>query len=183
MKFSRACLMAALLAPSTCWGSDDRSCSRNLRDVIEAPFVSPKIMLHGLVYNPKQEEFEMADVNGCCAMDADSCESPSDNKITPGTLQQQVIGQIPQMNKAQTLQVLEDAKKAWDRGSGTWPQFSLQQRVQAIETFIEAIRAKREEIVVTLMWEIGKNRNDAESEFDRTLSFVQQVGDVCFSSY
>lgn len=172
--------MAALLAPSECWGSDDRSCSRNLRDVIEAPFVSPKIMLHGLVSNPKQEEFELADVNGCCAMDADSCESPNDNnqKITPGKLQQQVIGQIPQMNEAQTLQVLEDAKQAWDRGSGTWPQFSLQQRVQAIETFIEQLRAKREEIVVTLMWEIGKNRSDAESEFDRTLSFVQQVGEV-----
>ncbi len=33
-------------------------------------------------------------------------------------------------------------------------------------------------MVQTLMWEIGKNRKDAESEFDRTVEFCRKVMDV-----
>ena len=33
-------------------------------------------------------------------------------------------------------------------------------------------------MVQVLMWEIGKNRKDAESEFDRTMAFGRQVMQV-----
>jgi glyceraldehyde-3-phosphate dehydrogenase (NADP+) len=59
---------------------------------------------------------------------------------------------------------------------GVWPQLSLKSRIEAIEYFFEELaKTKREEIIQVLMWEIGKNREDAEAEFDRTVSFAKQV--------
>ena len=59
---------------------------------------------------------------------------------------------------------------------GIWPQLSLKRRIEAIELFFdELVKTKREDIIQVLMWDIGKNRNDAEAEFDRTVSFAQQV--------
>jgi len=62
------------------------------------------------------------------------------------------------------------------KGMGIWPQLSLKSRIQAIEHFFEELsKTKREEIIRVLMWEIGKNRDDAEAEFDQTVLFVKQV--------
>ena len=82
------------------------------------------------------------------------------------------------MSTEQTYKVLEDAKKAWKGGMGTWPQMTLKERVAAIENLISELGKSREAIVTTLMWEIGKNRKDAEAEFDRTVAFVKQVIEV-----
>jgi len=51
----------------------------------------------------------------------------------------------------------------------------LKNRINAIETLLEELMHKRSEIVEILMWEIGKNQPDAESEFDRTISFARQL--------
>jgi len=135
---------------------------------ITPPYVDPKIMLHGAVSDPSESDI-VADVIGCCAVSSADGESVFSN---------QRIGELPQMSTAQTFEVLEDAKQAWNGGTGTWPQMSLKQRVEAIELFIRELGSKREEIVTTLMWEIGKNRKDAEAEFDRTVAFVQKVIEV-----
>jgi glyceraldehyde-3-phosphate dehydrogenase (NADP+) len=111
----------------------------------------------------------LAQVQGCCGISADDKTS---------TFQQQIIGQMPQMNPEQTTQVLKDAKEAWNGGTGTWPQMSLKDRIQAIETFLLELQSQRELIVQTLMWEIGKNRKDAEAEFDRTVDFCRKVIEV-----
>jgi acyl-CoA reductase-like NAD-dependent aldehyde dehydrogenase len=136
----------------------------------EPPFVAPKITVQGIVSDPDQYAI-VANVMGCCSTGSDS-ESGDD------AFQHQIIGKMPQMTTAQTMQVLSDAKTAWAGGTGTWPQMSLSERVQAIERFIDELGAQRETIVTTLMWEIGKNRKDSEAEFDRTVEFVQKVCNV-----
>ena len=71
-----------------------------------------------------------------------------------------------------------DAKKAWDGGMGSWPRMSLQDRIRSIQKFLTELQSQRELIVKTLMWEIGKNQKDAESEFDRTIQFAKEVINV-----
>jgi hypothetical protein len=175
MKFSSLCLTFALLGTATVTVTAEQgSCSQGGLTNVEAPFVAAKMMLHGAVKDPENTD-ELADVAGCCAMEKMEEDVCSSGNLLTGSIAPQVIGQIPQMTQEQTLQVLEDAKAGWKGGSGVWPQMSLKERIGAIEKFIVELRTKREEIVVTLMWEIGKNRKDAEAEFDRTMAFVQKV--------
>jgi glyceraldehyde-3-phosphate dehydrogenase (NADP+) len=89
-----------------------------------------------------------------------------------------VIGRMPQMNAEQTLSVLQHAKNAWRGGSGAWTQMSLQQRMQSIRNFFAELSKQREAIIRVLQWEIGKNRPDAEAEFDRTVTFCEQLLEV-----
>ena len=65
------------------------------------------------------------------------------------------------------------AKRAWNRGQGIWPQMRLKQRIAAVKGLVTSLRAKRQEIVNALMWEIGKTSEDAAAEFDRTMVFIE----------
>eukprot|EP00957_Ditylum_brightwellii_P018019 1357690-Ditylum_brightwellii.AAC.1 len=80
---------------------------------------------------------------------------------------------MPQFTTSQALAALTSSEKAWNGGSGEWPTMSLKGRIEAIQNFIVELKTKREEIVNVLMWEIGKNVGDAESEFDRTIQFIE----------
>jgi hypothetical protein len=170
MRFSSLCLAATLF--SSVAQAQDRSsaatgtCSDGMMTTMPPPYVAPKITLHGSVSEP-DEEAVLADVMGCCSISSADGDS---------TFSNQSIGKIPQMSTEQTFEVLEDAKQAWKGGTGTWPQMSLKERVEAIESFLKELGGMREAIVTTLMWEIGKNRKDAEAEFDRTVDFAKQVG-------
>jgi len=82
---------------------------------------------------------------------------------------------MPQMTTDQSVQILSDAKQGWNNGNGEWTQMTLAQRISAIENFITALQESRDEIVKVLMFEIGKNYNDAASEFDRTVIFIQET--------
>lgn len=48
-------------------------------------------------------------------------------------------------------------------------------RVEAVEAFIQAMLAVREEVVQLLMWEIGKVLSDAEKEFVRTVDYLRDT--------
>jgi glyceraldehyde-3-phosphate dehydrogenase (NADP+) len=82
---------------------------------------------------------------------------------------------MPQMSQYQALEILDYAKDAWDGGAGVWPQKTLRERVEAIEKFCQELKSQRDDIINVLMWEIGKNLNDATAEFDRTMTFIEQV--------
>ncbi len=69
--------------------------------------------------------------------------------------------------------VLGVAKGAWSRGQGVWPQMRLKQRIAAVTGLVASLKARRLEIVNALMWEIGKTSEDAASEFDRTMAFIE----------
>lgn len=85
-----------------------------------------------------------------------------------------LIGMMPQFTTEQSSKVLEHAKSGWDNGKGEWTQLSLSERIAAVEKFIAELQKKRTDIVKMLMYEIGKNYNDACSEFDRTIVFIQE---------
>ena len=86
--------------------------------------------------------------------------------------QRTVIGSMAQMTAEDALEVLEEARAAWDGGQGQWPQMSAQQRIAALQSALAAVRARRDEIVQALVWEICKSLEDAAAEFDRTMAFV-----------
>jgi glyceraldehyde-3-phosphate dehydrogenase (NADP+) len=112
----------------------------------------------------------MDDVHGCCGTGETFTSQGGPVFDRP------VIGKMVQMSKDQISAVLSDAERAWAGGGGTWPQMSLRERLSAIEDLLDELEAtQRERMVEVLMWEIGKNRLDAESEFDRTIAFGRQV--------
>lgn len=49
----------------------------------------------------------------------------------------------------------------------------IQDRIAAVELFVSTLRASRDAIIASLMWEICKNTEDAAKEFDRTMDFGQ----------
>ena len=144
------------------------------------PHVGPKVMIHnklttqfdGAATSDAADDpstAKIVDVFGCCGID----------ESNPEIFTRPTIGQMPQMSSAQTLAVLKDAETAWAGGSGTWPQMSLRQRLEAIESLLTDLETNlREQMIQVLMWEIGKNYKDAVSEVDRTIAFGRQVIDA-----
>jgi glyceraldehyde-3-phosphate dehydrogenase (NADP+) len=180
MRFSGLCLLA--LSYSLHYISADEATAGTCS---VPPYVGPKVLIHGKLTTILSDNYDndatatgdgdvstkykLSNVYGCCGVD----ERDSTKFIRP------LIGRMPQMSSSQTLAVLKDAETAWNGGSGTWPQMSLRERLESIENLLRDLETKyREQMVQVLMWEIGKNRLDAESEFDRTIAFGRQVMDV-----
>jgi len=143
------------------------------------PFVNALTLINGVVKEEDGNGMPLSDVYACCTA-AQECASTEDGeKCTSDSnvlLSRKKIGALPQFSQEQALEVLDDAKKAWDGGAGVWPQMSLKERIAAVEAFVAILRKDhREAIVEILMWEIGKNRECAESEFDRTMIFVEKT--------
>merc|ERR550532_838480 len=86
-----------------------------------------------------------------------------------------VIGKVAAFGQEDSVQAVEAAAKAWDKGQGPWAQASLADRIAAMERFVELLGPSRESIVNALMWEICKNSADAAAEFDRTMGFIAAV--------
>jgi len=157
-----------------------------------APFVAGRVFTQGVIQDVPRDksilaaglgEMALADVFGCCGI-SDACSSSitSADNANAENVKRILIGQMPQFTSEQSLVALQSAIAAWDGGSGAWPQMTLHQRIQAIQTFIHHLQSKRSDIVTALMYEIGKNRVDAESEFDRTIQFTKQVIDYIESN-
>lgn len=85
---------------------------------------------------------------------------------------QKKIGSTPLLTTKESLAALDAAVKAYDLGHGDWPTKSVQARIEHVEKFLAAMRAKRDEVVKLLMWEIGKPLKDSEKEFDRTCDYI-----------
>ena len=93
----------------------------------------------------------------------------------PDGPQRVCLGTIPRMDSAASLLALDAAEQAFENGLGAWPSASMATRVEAVEAFIKAMVAVREDVVNLLMWEIGKVRPDAEKEFDRTVDYLRDT--------
>ena len=72
----------------------------------------------------------------------------------------------------QPVEAINSAVAAFDRGKGDWPTMKVKDRIACMNTFVEKMRPHREEVVRLLMWEIGKTKNDAYKEFDRTIDYI-----------
>jgi glyceraldehyde-3-phosphate dehydrogenase (NADP+) len=88
------------------------------------------------------------------------------------------LGSVPQLDAAAALEILHDAEAAWDLGRGEWPVMRVRDRILTIEQFLKRFIEMREKVVVWMMLEIGKNRADAEFEFDRTSEYISDTIDA-----
>jgi glyceraldehyde-3-phosphate dehydrogenase (NADP+) len=94
------------------------------------------------------------------------------------TLQRMALGRVPMLDQAEALRALEAARRAWGGGRGAWPTMRVARRIGCLERFLGEMAQAREDVVRLLMWEIGKPRKDAESEFDRTVSYLRDTLDA-----
>ncbi len=179
MKFSNLCLAAIISSSLGVYVyAEEMFCTADC----SPPYINPQMMIGGELTTDFADDgsVAMVDVRGCCTETiAQDGDGDGDGEKDSSTFSNPVIGKLPQMSKEQTLAVLKDAEEAWNGGSGTWPQMSFRERLDAIEGLIQDLETnQREKMVQVLMWEIGKNRKDAESEFDRTMAFGRQVMQV-----
>jgi glyceraldehyde-3-phosphate dehydrogenase (NADP+) len=101
--------------------------------------------------------------------------SPVCVRAPGGALARVPVGVMPMLGRNESLAALAAARKAWDHGRGEWPTMRVARRIGAMERFVEAIGRRREEVVRLTMWEIGKTRKDAETEFDRTVVYIRDT--------
>jgi glyceraldehyde-3-phosphate dehydrogenase (NADP+) len=93
--------------------------------------------------------------------------------IDEATGKRTIIGKLAQLTVDEAQKVVQIAKKAWNYGQGKWTQLSMEERIEAIERVVIALKSKRDEIIKVLMWEICKTSDDAAAEFDRTMLFIE----------
>eukprot|EP00029_Vermamoeba_vermiformis_P009901 TRINITY_DN5097_c0_g1_i1.p1 TRINITY_DN5097_c0_g1~~TRINITY_DN5097_c0_g1_i1.p1 ORF type:complete len:544 (-),score=160.22 TRINITY_DN5097_c0_g1_i1:2-1606(-) len=86
-----------------------------------------------------------------------------------------VIGTYPMLTEKESVDAVNAAQRAFDNGRGAWPRMTTKERINCVKQFVAGLKAKREEIVNLLMWEICKTRADSEKEFDRTIVYVEDT--------
>jgi len=86
-----------------------------------------------------------------------------------------LIGTSPEMSSELAMEALNAASSSYDSGKGKWPRMKVYERINCMSSFVEKMILKRDEIVKLLMWEIGKNLNDSEKEFDRTVQYINDT--------
>ncbi len=89
-----------------------------------------------------------------------------------------LVGKSPLMDGKTSLEALDAAVAAYDKGRGQWPTMSTADRIRHVEDFARRMVEKRTEIVRLLMWEIGKSLKDSEKEFDRTVDYIRDTIDA-----
>jgi len=91
----------------------------------------------------------------------------SDNSLSPT-----LIGKVPDMDEVSSIAALEASVAAFNRGKGLWPTMKVKERIACMEKFVVLMKKQRDVIIELIMWEIGKNKNDAAKEFDRTIEYI-----------
>lgn len=96
-----------------------------------------------------------------------------------GHLKPTLLGHVSKMDESKALEAIKSSVQAFDRGKGVWPTMRVKDRIKCMENFVDQMKTKREEVVRLLMWEIGKNLNDSEKEFDRTVDYIYATIEAC----
>jgi glyceraldehyde-3-phosphate dehydrogenase (NADP+) len=86
-----------------------------------------------------------------------------------------VLGYYPKLSPEESLTALHAASRAYDHGRGLWPTLTVEARIEHMADFTYRMKARRDEIVRLLMWEIGKSLPDSAKEFDRTLAYIEDT--------
>jgi glyceraldehyde-3-phosphate dehydrogenase (NADP+) len=82
------------------------------------------------------------------------------------------LGSFPLLTEKESLEAMDAAVKAYDNGRGFWPTLSVEARIKHVQDFAFRMKEKRREVTTLLSWEIGKSIQDAEKEFDRTVTYI-----------
>ncbi len=94
---------------------------------------------------------------------------------TESGLEQKRIGSYPLMGEKEAMEALEAATEAYGNGYGKWPTMAVADRIDHFKEFVRRMKKQRQEIVKLLMWEIGKSQRDSETEFDRTVAYIDDT--------
>lgn len=86
-----------------------------------------------------------------------------------------VLGYYPRLSVEESLIALNAASRAYDHGRGLWPTLTVEARIEHMVDFTYRMKARREEIIRLLMWEIGKSLPDSAKEFDRTVTYIEDT--------
>lgn len=97
--------------------------------------------------------------------------SPVYIKTTSGLLPK-LIGSYPVGTPKEAQASLDAAVEAYNDGRGEWPTMSVSERIHHVEQFTGRMIAKKEMVVMLIMWEIGKSYADSVKEFDRTVEYI-----------
>jgi glyceraldehyde-3-phosphate dehydrogenase (NADP+) len=97
---------------------------------------------------------------------------------TENGLEQLRIGSYPQLTEKEALEALEASARAYNHGRGKWPTMSISDRIAHIQDFVHRMKARKQDVVRLLMWEIGKSWGDSEKEFDRTVAYIEDTVDA-----
>ena len=99
--------------------------------------------------------------------------SPIHLRGANGKLQPLDLGSVPQCGAFEAQEALAAAVAAYDNGRGLWPTMTVAERIVCMQDFVKQMVARRREVVILLMWEIGKSLADSEKEFDRTVDYIR----------
>ncbi|MBP1750089.1 MAG: aldehyde dehydrogenase [Deltaproteobacteria bacterium] len=92
---------------------------------------------------------------------------------TVAGLSQKRIGSVPSMDEEVSLNILREARGAFDNGRGEWVAMPTGDRVERFEAFLNKMESTREDITRLLQWEIGKTARESKNEFDRAVAYAR----------
>jgi glyceraldehyde-3-phosphate dehydrogenase (NADP+) len=85
------------------------------------------------------------------------------------------LGQFPMLSGKESLQALNAAVRAYDNGRGIWPSMPVSERIKHVEEFTFRMHEKEKDVILLMMWEIGKSCQEAQKEFDRTIGYIKNT--------
>lgn len=134
-------------------------------------FPETEDVLHALGFTPIEQRYFL------CGGEIRSWEGPQQDVFSPVYVQspnphQIRLGSVPQLSASDALEVMEAALQSWDLGRGTWATMRTRDRIAAVQHFLQLFSKRKKQIVTLLMLEIGKNRVESESEFERTEQYI-----------
>ncbi|EKE29994.1 MAG: NADP-dependent glyceraldehyde-3-phosphate dehydrogenase GapN [uncultured bacterium (gcode 4)] len=93
------------------------------------------------------------------------------------TLLNYELSGYPLLWEKEALEALDSAVEAYDDWNWEWPSMKPKERIRRMKEFAAQIVSNRKDIITYLMWEIGKTRDDASKEFDRTIEYILDTTD------
>ncbi|WP_413584410.1 aldehyde dehydrogenase family protein [Bdellovibrio sp. HCB274] len=122
----------------------------------QIPKINGRVLINGVLRN---SGFESIPVYSTCTESGEPVE----------------IGTTPHVSAEVLAEAVQAASRAWGQGLGAWATARMEERINAVIAFRNGMQENRELICRLLMWEIGKNWNDSQAEFDRTIQYIDDT--------
>lgn len=85
------------------------------------------------------------------------------------------LGYLKPMTAVQALELLDQARIAFDSGRGIWASAPYQKRIEAVLAFATDLERIEEQVALAIMWEIAKTWADSLAEVRRTVDYIRET--------
>jgi glyceraldehyde-3-phosphate dehydrogenase (NADP+) len=136
--------------------------ANDLPEWVKVPKVNGRILIDGQIMTTG---FSSRPVSSPCSLRNEADQS----------LYFPELGTTPQVTSETLMLAVDAASNAWSKGRGAWPSARMEERISAIASLRDRILKHREVICRLLMWEIAKTWTDAQAEFDRTITYMNDT--------